>query len=133
MLRSSEHLRTFSATFGCLWEIFFGSGCCIFGNRGHDDKNLVPLAGIQKASYRIIPRHFINTSLKQGLKVEVDPLLIKDEIIKLTTNNIMKIINNSPSLSPYFSYKSTVEKILQYQENSPWMIISLILMTSGVE
>ena len=40
---------------------------------------------------------------------------------------------NSPILSPYFSYKSTVEKLLKYQENSPWVIISFILMTSGVE
>ena len=36
-------------------------------------------------------------------------------------------------LFPYFSYKSTGEKLLKYQENSPWVIISLILMTSGVE
>ena len=26
---------------------------------------------------------------------------------------------NSPILSPYFSYKSTGEKVLKYQENSP--------------
>ena len=36
-------------------------------------------------------------------------------------------------LPPYFSYKSTEEMLLEYQENSPWVIISLILMTSGVE
>ena len=40
---------------------------------------------------------------------------------------------NSPNLSPYFSYKSTVETLLKYQENSPWVIISSILMTPGVE
>ena len=36
-----------------------------------------------------------------------------------------------PFLLPYFPYKSTGEKLLKYQENSPWVIISLILMTSG--
>ena len=34
---------------------------------------------------------------------------------------------SSPNLSPYFSYKSSGEKLLKYQE--PW----IILMTSGVE
>ena len=40
---------------------------------------------------------------------------------------------NSPILPPYFSYKSTWEKLLKYQENSPCVVISLILVTSGVE
>ena len=42
---------------------------------------------------------------------------------------------NSPILSPYFSYLSTWEKLLKFQESSPWVIISLhvILMTSEVE
>ena len=40
---------------------------------------------------------------------------------------------NYPILFPYLSYKSTGEKLLKYQENSPWVMISLILMTSGVE
>ena len=40
---------------------------------------------------------------------------------------------NSPVMSPYFSYKSTLEKLLKYEENSQWVIISLILMTSGIE
>ena len=42
----------------------------------------------QKASYRIIPWHFINASLEQSLIVEVNPLLIKAEKIKLTTKFI---------------------------------------------
>ena len=32
-------------------------------------------------------------------------------------------------MCPYFSYKNTGEKLLKYQANSPWVIISLILMT----
>ena len=43
------------------------------------------------------------------------------------------LLTNSPILSPYFSYKNTREKLLKYQENTPWVIISSILMTSGVE
>ena len=40
----------------------------------------------------------------------------------------------SPNLSPYFCYKSSREKLLKYQEHSPGMILSLIiLMTLGVE
>ena len=36
----------------------------------------------------------------------------------------------------YFSYKSTGEKVLKYQENSPWMVVTsllVILITSAVE
>ena len=33
---------------------------------------------------------------------------------------------------PHTSCKSTGGKLLKYQENSPWVIISLILITSGV-
>ena len=40
---------------------------------------------------------------------------------------------HAPILSPYFSYKCTGEKLLKYQENSPWVIISLIFMTSGIK
>ena len=40
---------------------------------------------------------------------------------------------NSPFLSSYFSYKSTGEKLLKYQENLPRVIISLILMTLMAE
>ena len=40
---------------------------------------------------------------------------------------------NSPILSPYFSYESTVEKLLKHQGNLPWVITPLILMTPGVE
>ena len=40
---------------------------------------------------------------------------------------------NSPILSPYFSPKSTMDKLLKHQENLPWVIISLILITLGVE
>ena len=36
-------------------------------------------------------------------------------------------------LRVYFSYKSTGEKLLKYQENSPWVIISSIFMASEVE
>ena len=54
-------------------------------------------------------------------------------IIKTWPFNLWYQRTNSPILSPYFSYKSTVEKLLKYQENPPWVIISLILMTSGVE
>ena len=34
-------------------------------------------------------------------------------------------------MPPYFSYKSTVEKLFKSQENSSWMVISLILVTTG--
>ena len=53
----------------------------------------------------------------------------------LTPNIKEQIIFLYSILSPYFSYKSIGEKLLRYQENSPWVIISLIiiLMTSGVE
>ena len=53
---------------------------------------------------------------------------VKQNQLELRENQRKK----SPILSPYFSYKRT-ETILRYQENSPWVIISLILMTSGVK
>ena len=37
---------------------------------------------------------------------------------------------NSPFLSPYISYRSSGKKLLTYQENSSWVIIPSILMTS---
>ena len=40
---------------------------------------------------------------------------------------------STPILSPYVSYKSTRGKLLKYQDNLSWVIISLILVTSGVE
>ena len=40
---------------------------------------------------------------------------------------------NYPILYLYFSYKSTGKKSLNNRENSPWVIISLILMTLRVE
>ena len=40
---------------------------------------------------------------------------------------------NSPISSPCFSYKSAGEKLLRNQKNSPWVIISLIIMTPGAE
>ena len=52
-------------------------------------------------------------------------------LISALTPNYQK--TNSPFMSPYFSYKSTGEKLLKYQANSPWVIISLILMTSEIE
>ena len=53
-------------------------------------------------------------------------------------SDIIKIsiqLTNSPILSPYLCYKSTGEKlhVLTYPENSLWVIISQILMTSGGE
>ena len=47
------------------------------------------------------------------------------------TPNITKA--NSPFLPPLFYYKSPAEKLLKYQEKSPWAIKSVILMTSEVE
>ena len=36
----------------------------------------------------------------------------------------------SPFLSPYICYVSSGKKLLKYQENSSWVIMALILMTS---
>ena len=40
---------------------------------------------------------------------------------------------NSPTLSRYVSYGSSEEKSLKYQDNSSWVIMSLILMTSLID
>ena len=47
--------------------------------------------------------------------------------------NIQHQITNSPFLSLYFSYSSSGENLLIYQEISSCMIISLNLMTSLIE
>ena len=49
---------------------------------------------------------------------------------KVIINIIEKILLSCPHT---FSYKGTREKLLKYQENSPWAIISIILMIAGVE
>ena len=61
----------------------------------------------------------LTKALAEACEVSLKPLIEKNKFSYLVPLLFFKII--------------TGEKLLKYQENSPWMIILLVLMTSGIE